>query len=94
MLRGDAISCWFDRDDGRRAVACSLNMQQVMTWFYALRTPSGRSIPLAIKAAACRGPVWRILVGDPGVQVLDVLAGATIDRPSTTKPPAVPAPAR
>ncbi len=77
---GDAITCWFDGDDGRRALACGLNMQRVMTWFYALKTPSGETIPLAIKAAACRGPVRRFLTGDPEVQVLDVLAGATLDR--------------
>ena len=77
---GDAITCWFDGDDGRRAVACGLNMQRVMTWFHALRTPSGQSIPLAIKAAASRGTVRRILAGDPDIQVLDVLAGSTLDR--------------
>src|SRR5438034_29047 len=27
---GDAITCWFDTDDGQRAVACGLGMQEVV----------------------------------------------------------------
>src|SRR5689334_5203481 len=33
---GDAITCWFDGDDGRRAVAGALAMQQVMGQIGAL----------------------------------------------------------
>ena len=77
---GDAITCWFDGDDGRHAVACATHMQQVMSWFAALETPSGATFPLAIKAAVTCGGVWRLLAGDPDVQVIDVLAGAPLDR--------------
>src|SRR5262245_54490769 len=28
---GDAITCWFDCDDGRRTTACALAMQTAMT---------------------------------------------------------------
>ena len=77
---GDAITCWFDGDDGRRAVACALAMQQVVRQFGALTTPSGRAITLAIKVAVAAGPVRRFLVGDPQMQRIDVLAGATLFR--------------
>src|SRR5256885_12465959 len=46
---GDAITCWFDNDDGRRAVAAALAMQEVMRSFEAVRTPAGAVVPLAIK---------------------------------------------
>lgn len=77
---GDAFTCWFDDDDGLRAVACSLTMQRAMDSFAAVGIPSGGTISLAIKAAVATGPVRRFLVGDPRLQILDVLAGATFDR--------------
>ncbi|MCG8457093.1 MAG: adenylate/guanylate cyclase domain-containing protein, partial [Holophagales bacterium] len=77
---GDAITCWFEEDDGRRAVACALNMQRVMGWFAAIETPSGRILPLALKAAVTRGPVRRLQVGDPEIQLLDLLVGSTLER--------------
>ena len=77
---GDAITCWFDSDDGRRAVACALAMQQVMREIGTLTTPSGSAIPLAIKVAVAVGPARRFQVGDPRVRRLDVLAGATVYR--------------
>lgn len=77
---GDAITCWFEDDDGRRAVASALNMQRVMGWFAAIETPSGSILPLAVKAAVTLGPVRRLLIGDPAIQLLDVLAGSTLDR--------------
>ena len=33
---GDAITCWFDADDGRRAVTCGVAMQEVMGSFAAI----------------------------------------------------------
>jgi class 3 adenylate cyclase/tetratricopeptide (TPR) repeat protein len=77
---GDAITCWFEGDDGRRAVACALAMQQIMRQIGALTTPSGVVITLAIKVAVTVGPARRFRVGDPGVRQMDVLAGATIYR--------------
>ncbi len=82
---GDAVTCWFDGDDGRRAVACALNMQRVMGWFAAIETPSGSLLPLAIKVAITRGPIRRLLVGDPEVQVLELVTGTTLDRLETVR---------
>ena len=77
---GDAITCWFDLDDGLKATACALAMQQAMLQFDRVETPSGLVVSLSMKAAVATGPVRRFLVGDPAIQLLDVLAGATLDR--------------
>ncbi|MCL4302757.1 MAG: tetratricopeptide repeat protein [Anaerolineae bacterium] len=79
-LSGDAITCWLDGDNGLRAIACGLAMQQAMGRFAALKIPSGGTVSLAMKAAVATGPVRRFLVGDPEIQYIDVLAGATLDR--------------
>ncbi len=86
---GDAITCWFDDADPSgfpkpegsvRAAACGLTMQRVMARFAAIETPSGGRVPLAIKVSISAGPARRFLVGDPAIQVIDVLAGRTLDR--------------
>jgi class 3 adenylate cyclase/predicted ATPase len=84
-LSGDAITCWLDGDDGKRAIACGLAMQQEMGQFVALTTPSGKTISLAMKVAVATGSVRRFLVGDPQIQYIDVLAGATLDRMATAE---------
>src|SRR5919202_5567743 len=71
---GDAITCWLDGDDGRRAVACGLAMQQVMRQFAAVQTPAGSTISLAIKVSIAVGPVRHCRVGDPQIQYVDALA--------------------
>ena len=43
-------------------------------------TPSGARVTLAIKVAVAAGPVRRFVVGDPQIQLIDVLAGATLER--------------
>jgi predicted ATPase/class 3 adenylate cyclase len=77
---GDAITCWLAGDDGLRAIACGLAMQQTMSQFAAIQTPSGQTMSLAMKAAVAVGSVRRFQVGDPQIQYIDVLAGATLDR--------------
>jgi class 3 adenylate cyclase/tetratricopeptide (TPR) repeat protein len=77
---GDAITCWFDGDDGLRATACALAMQRTMGQFAEVETPSGSAVSLAMKAAVATGPVRRFLVGNPQIQTMDVLAGAMLDR--------------
>jgi class 3 adenylate cyclase len=76
---GDAILCWFDLDDGLRAVACGLAMQNAMAQFASVTTPTGTIISLSIKVAAVRGPARRFLVGDPQRRVIEVLAGPAVD---------------
>lgn len=77
---GDAITCWFDADDGRRAAAAALEMQQAMKQFANVPVPDGTYVSLAMKASVAAGPARRFLVGDPHIQVIDVLAGRTLDR--------------
>jgi class 3 adenylate cyclase len=77
---GDSITCWLDGDEGLRATACAMGMQQLMANFTTLTTPSGKVVTLAIKVAVATGPVRRFVVGDPAIQLTDVLAGATLDK--------------
>ena len=80
---GDAITCWFDlipyapvREDGWgtesafRSSACAFALQAAM-----------RAFPdLALKVSLATGPVRRFVVGAPQIQLLDTLAGATLER--------------
>lgn len=85
---GDAITCWFDERDSAvgsqpsalRALACALAMQAAMKQFESVLTPSGQTITLAMKAAVAAGPARRFIVGDPAIQLIDALAGATLQR--------------
>lgn len=86
---GDAITCWFD-DAGAdamegplapaalRATAAALAMQR------AIQTPSSITgaggVALAIKAAVTAGAVRRFLIGATDIQIIDVLAGETVQR--------------
>lgn len=76
---GDSITCWLDGDDGGRGVACALAMQVAMRPFSTVKTPAGTPITLAIKVAVTSGPARRFVVGDPDIQLIDVLAGRTLD---------------
>ena len=76
---GDAITCWLDGDDGRRAAACGLAIQQTMASIGTIHTPAGTEVVLAIKVAVAVGSARRFVVGDPAIQLIDVLAGRLID---------------
>ena len=76
---GDAVTCWIDGDDGARAVAAGLAMQRALDRVGEILTPSGASIRLAMKVAVAVGPARRFLVGDPEIQLIEVLAGRLID---------------
>ncbi len=82
---GDAITCWFDQDDGLRAVAAALAMQAAMSKFAAVPIPNGETVALALKAAVVGGAVKRFCVGDVDVQLIDLIAGATLDRLAETE---------
>jgi len=47
---GDAITCWLDGDDGARATACGLAMQDVIDRVGRVATRSGQIVPLALKS--------------------------------------------
>ncbi len=86
---GDAITCWFD--DGAptdqrpyasalAAIACGLAMQDAMALCNIVTTPGATTFELAVKVAIVAGPVRRFLVGDPSIQVIEAIAGQTLDR--------------
>jgi predicted ATPase/class 3 adenylate cyclase len=77
---GDAITCWFDGDTGRRAATCAFAMQSAMANFSALTVPSGQTVSLAMKVAVASGPARRFVVGDPNIQLMDVMAGKVFDQ--------------
>ncbi|WP_420642748.1 tetratricopeptide repeat protein [Candidatus Leptofilum sp.] len=76
---GDAITCWFEGDNGFRATSCALAMQAVMEQIQTVQIPSGE-ITLAMKTAVVTGSARRFLIGNHRVQLIDVLAGKTLDR--------------
>lgn len=76
---GDAITCWLDGDDGLRATACALGMQNAMERFASVPISPEKTVSLAMKATVATGDVRRFLVGDPKIQVIEVLAGTTLD---------------
>jgi predicted ATPase/class 3 adenylate cyclase len=77
---GDAITAWLDGDDGIRAIACGLAMQRVMAAVGVRTAPTGREFRLGLKVAVAAGEARRFVVGDPDAQLIDVLAGALMDR--------------
>ena len=77
---GDAITCWFDGDDGLKATASALAMQATMAPFSKVKLPGDGTVGLAVKAALASGSARRFVVGRPEIQVIDVAAGETLAR--------------
>lgn len=92
---GDAITCWFAAqpapgeptlaDAIRNAVTAALAMQEVMKYYQRIRLPDSSTVTLAIKTAVTAGSARRFTVGDSAIQLIDVLAGATLDRMAATE---------
>jgi len=76
---GDAITCWIDGDDGTLACAAALAMQEAIGRTGDIVTPGGRHVRLAMKVAVAVGNARRFVVGDPEIQLIDVLAGRLMD---------------
>ncbi len=85
---GDAITCWFDESWpasglGRaapRAVACGAGMHTAMRALASLDLPDGTQVSIGVKVAIAYGTAYRYLVGDPNIQLIDVLAGDLVTR--------------
>lgn len=77
---GDALTAFFDGDDGSRAVTAAVEMQKGMQQFENMILPGGEVVSLAMKVAISSGNLRRFVCGDPKVQLLDVLAGNVMDR--------------
>ena len=79
---GDAILAFFPRDEGRAATRAAACMQQAMAPFADLVVddlPAER-FALSLKVSISAGPLSRFVVGDPAVQLMDVVAGETVAR--------------
>jgi class 3 adenylate cyclase/tetratricopeptide (TPR) repeat protein len=82
---GDAITCWFDGDDARAAIASGFAIQKAMQQFATVTIPHSSPVSITVKVAVASGPIRRFIVGDPSIQLLDVLAGTTVDRLAATE---------
>ena len=102
---GDAITCWFARespgedipssDAPARAAATAAAMQQTLRAFDASDMPVTDAFApqfgsLAVKIAIATGRVRRCVVGNPDIQLMDVLAGAVVDRLTSGEEMAAP----
>jgi len=76
---GDAVTCWLDGDDGLRALTAAFAMQAAMSRVGEVVTPGGTSVSLAMKVAVAVGRARRFVVGDPEIQLIEVLAGRLVD---------------
>jgi predicted ATPase/class 3 adenylate cyclase len=83
---GDAITCWFgnpaEGDTAASAVAAvnsAFAMQRAMAGFSRLTLPGAVAASLALKTAIVTGSASRLVVGDPAIQLIDVLAGGALD---------------
>lgn len=76
---GDAVTCWFDGDNGQRATASALAIQNAMQKFATVEIPRNGAVSITVKVAVATGSVRRLIVGDPSIQLIDVLAGKTLD---------------
>lgn len=77
---GDAVTCWFEGDDGRAAVRAGFAMQHALAELPPALAGRPEEVQLAVKVAVVHGRARRFLVGDPSIQRIDVLAGHTLDR--------------
>jgi adenylate cyclase len=82
---GDAVTCWFDDANGSfpaayRGTASALAIQRAMQQFAHVDIPGAGNVSLAIKVVITLGPARRFLIGDPAIQLVDALAGETLDR--------------
>src|SRR5512141_2256696 len=92
---GDAITCWFDdqgdfsfasnRSAAFRAMASALTIQQTMQQFAQVDIHGAGVVSLAIKVVITVGSARRFLIGDPGIQLVDALAGETLYRLSAAE---------
>ncbi|MFO0630214.1 MAG: AAA family ATPase [Polyangiales bacterium] len=87
---GDGLTCWFDDDDGRRALACGLRLQALMAAAPAVSLPDGSAHAMRLKVAVAAGPARRCVVGDPALRLVDTLVGGTLDRVASAEAVADP----
>lgn len=76
---GDALLCWFDGDNGLRATGCAFAMQVAVRACADVVMATGPRIRFSLKTSVVAGQANRFVVGDPNIQLFDVLAGDLLD---------------
>lgn len=86
---GDAITCWFPEaanvehrsplSAASRALTCAAALQRAIVEVGVVATLGGPEVVLALKVAVVAGQARRMLVGDPAIQQLELLAGEIVD---------------
>ena len=76
---GDAVTSWFDADDGSKAVAAAVEMMQAMASFESVSVPGGFVASISMKVSIAKGAARRLQVGSPRHTLCDVLAGRIVD---------------
>lgn len=93
---GDGITCWFGSEGDEETpppssavqtktavqagVGAALAVQAAMTTVQTIALGDGTILHLTVRTSLAAGAVRRFTVGDPTIQLIDVLAGATLDR--------------
>jgi class 3 adenylate cyclase len=81
---GDAVTCWFDGGEAAMSsVTCAFDLQTAMLAFSAIALPNGKTTSLSLKVCVATGHARRFVVGDPEINYIDALAGATVARTCT-----------
>jgi class 3 adenylate cyclase len=78
---------WFDEDVAvevaTRAVTCAFAVQAAVRRLDEIVIGAEVRLRLGVKIAVASGPARRVQVGDPSLQVLDTITGATVARLAT-----------
>jgi adenylate cyclase len=80
VFSGDALTAWFDRDDGRSAAASALAMQSAMTKVGRIDVRGIRQTSVGLKVTVAVGAARRFQIGNPSLQLLDCVVGGVVDR--------------
>ncbi len=76
---GDAVTAWIDRDDGSPGDRLRSGAATGDGPGRQRQPRRAATAGLGLKVAVAVGPVHRFVVGDPAVQLIDVLAGQLMD---------------
>ena len=80
---GDAVTCWFDgpvESTSQWAMGAAFAVQHVIQSQQAIEIVANESVEISVKTAVASGEITRMIVGDPEIQYIDTVVGATITR--------------
>lgn len=80
---GDALLTWFEGDEkesAHQAVTTASAMRNAISPFSQISLPDGNTAQILIKSVIVNGSAHRYLVGDPNLQVFEMMAGSTLEK--------------